>query len=419
MLKKSLVVSAAVLLLPAIARAQQGPAKLTLADAVAKALERHPDIVAAERRYDAARLRPVQERSLPDPMISAGYNASGNPLPGAGLGTEPTANIGVMVSQEIPYPGKRSAREAIASREADAEFQQIEAARLSVTSRVKQAYYALAYAQAVASVLERNRELLSTLVKVSEDRYAVGHAAQQDVIKAQTQLSVLELQLQRIRQLRRAREGELNALLSNPPETPITAADDLVFAPFAEQLEALVARANQNAPMLKRDRLLIERSRLAIDAARLDYKPDFTLSGGYGYAGAMPSMYEFRVGVTIPLQRGRRAAAVSEQVNLAAAAQQTLESSRLSIQGRVQEDYEMASTAMRLAEAYRDTVLPQARLAFESSMASYQTGRVDFLSVLTNFSMVLEYEMTYFEELLQLHQAISRLEEMTGTPIAH
>jgi hypothetical protein len=52
-------------------------------------------------------------------------------------------------------------------------------------------------------------------------------------------------------------------------------------------------------------------------------------------------------------------------------------------------------------------------------MASYQTGSVDFLSVLTNFSMVLEYEMTYFEELMQLHQAISRLEEMTGTPIVH
>lgn len=40
-------------------------------------------------------------------MVSAGYNASGNPLPGAGLGNEPTANIGVMVSQELPYPGKR------------------------------------------------------------------------------------------------------------------------------------------------------------------------------------------------------------------------------------------------------------------------------------------------------------------------
>ena len=79
----------------------------------------------------------------------------------------------------------------------------------------------------------------------------------------------------------------------------------------------------------------------------------------------------------------------------------------------------MASTSVRLARLYRDTVLPQARLALESSMASYQTGAVDFLSVLTNFGTVLEYEMTYFEELTSYHTAVSRLEEMTGTALMH
>ena len=79
----------------------------------------------------------------------------------------------------------------------------------------------------------------------------------------------------------------------------------------------------------------------------------------------------------------------------------------------------MASTAVRLARLYGDTVLPQARLALESSMASYQTGRVDFLSVLTNFGTVLEYEMTYFDELASFHAAVSRLEEMTGASLAH
>jgi outer membrane protein TolC len=407
------------ILLATPTQAQQPAPHFSLADAVAEALKAHPDIVAAERRYDAARQRPIQERSLPDPMLSAGYNATGNPLPGAGLGTDPNANIGVMVSQEIPYAGKRGARAAVAAREADADFQQIEAARLSVAARVKQAYYAVAYADAAGAVLERNRELLATLLKVSQQRYAVGQAAQQDVIKAQTQLSVLELQQQRVRQLRRAREGELNALLARPAGTAVGQTDDLHFVPFTETLDALVAQAAANAPMLKRDQLMIDRSRLAIDATRLDYKPDFTVSGGYAYAGSMPAMYEFRVDFNIPLQRARRAAAVAEQVSLESAARQTYESSRLSIQGRLQEDYEMAATGVRLAGMYRDTVLPQARLALESSMASYQTGSVDFLSVLTNFSMVLEYEMTYFEELMQLHQAISRLEEMTGTPIVH
>ena len=74
---------------------------------------------------------------------------------------------------------------------------------------------------------------------------------------------------------------------------------------------------------------------------------------------------------------------------------------------------------MILLALYRETVLPQARLALESSMTSYQTGAVDFLSVLTTFGSVLEYEMTYFEELVSYHTAVSRLEEMTGTSIVH
>ena len=393
--------------------------RLSLSDVIAEALAKNPEIAAAQKGYDAARERPAQERSLPDPMISAGWNASGNPLPGAGLGTEPTANLGVMVSQELPYPGKRDLRASIAAREADAEFQRIEAARLSVASRVKQAYYRLAYTYAVGDVLTRNRDLLDTLLKVSENRYAVGQAAQQDVIKAQTQLSVLELQLARVRQERATREGELNALLARATATPVGRPDDLQLPPFDLSLDSLVTLANDHAPMLRRDQLMIDRSQVAVDAARKDYKPDFAVTGGYYYMGAMPAMYEFRFDVKVPLQRAKRAAAVAEQLSTVDQARSTFDSTRLGLQGRIQEDYQMASTSVRLATLYRDTVLPQARLALESSMASYQTGAVDFLSVLTNFGAVLEYEMTYFDELTAFHVAASRLEEMTGTALVH
>jgi outer membrane protein TolC len=290
---------------------------------------------------------------------------------------------------------------------------------LSVTARVKQAYYRLAYAYAVGDVLTRNRDLLDTLLKVSENRYAVGQAAQQDVIKAQTQLSILELQLERIRQERATREGELNALLNRPPGAPIGRPDDLQLVAFDTTLESLAAAAAEHAPMLQRDRIMIDRSQIAVEAARKEYKPDFALSGGYYYMGAMPPMYEFRFNVAVPLQRTRRAAAVAEQLSTVEAARSTYDSSRLTLQGRLQEDYQMASTSVRLAHLYRETVLPQARLALESSMASYQTGAVEFLSVLTNFGTVLEYEMNYFDELAAFHTAVSRLEEMTGAPLVH
>jgi outer membrane protein TolC len=408
------------LLFGASASASAQPAvTLTLSDAIAEAVAANPEIVAAQQKYAAAMSRPPQEKSLPDPMLSAGYNSSGRPWPGAGLGSEPTANIGFMVSQELPYPGKRDLRAAIAAREADAEAQEVDAARLNVTSRVKQSYYRLAYTYAVEAVLTRNRDLLNTLLSVSESRYAVGGAAQQDVIKAQTQLSILELQVERVRQERAVREGELKALMARPAVASIGRPEDLAVTPFDLSLESILATARDHAPMLRRDRIMIDRSTLSVDAASKEYKPDFGISGGYYYMGSMPDMYEFRFDIQIPLRRDKRAAAVAEQRSLLTAAQRTYDATQLSLQSRLTEDYQMTAAAARLATLYRETVLPQARLALESSLASYQTGGVDFLSVLTNFGTVLEYEMTYFDELASYHVAVSRLEAMAGTSVAH
>ncbi len=404
---------------PAAAQVASPPARVSLAALVEEAAANNPEIAAARLRYEAALQRPVQERSLPDPMLSAGYNSSGRPFPGAGLGTDPTSNVGFMVTQEIPYPGKRDLRASMAGKEADAARQDVDAARVSVISRVKQAYYRLAYTYAARDVLVRNRELLETLFKVSEARYGVGSAAQQDVFKGQAELTSVQLQEERLLQERRARESELNALLNRSQGSPVGQPDDLPFVPFDVPIESVLEQARSNAPMLLRDRAMIARAEVGVESARRDYKPDFAVSGGYYYMGSMPDMYEFRFDVTIPLQRARRAAAVKEQAIRVDEARRTFDASTRSIEARLEEDYSMASTAARLARLYRDTLLPQVRLALESSMASYQTGGVDFLSVLTNFSSVLENEMRYFDELASFHIAASRLEEMTGTPLAH
>src|SRR5579862_5921227 len=79
---------------------------LRLSDLIAIAWANNPEVLAAQKRYEAARQKPSQARTLPDPVLSAGYASNGGPLPGQGLGRDATSNIGVMISQELPYPGK-------------------------------------------------------------------------------------------------------------------------------------------------------------------------------------------------------------------------------------------------------------------------------------------------------------------------
>ena len=83
---------------------------------VEEALENNPDLRAATEAAIAARQRPAQASSLPDPVLSVNYTNEGwSPS----LGTMPDANLAVMASQDLPFPGKRSLRAAIAGLEAD------------------------------------------------------------------------------------------------------------------------------------------------------------------------------------------------------------------------------------------------------------------------------------------------------------
>jgi hypothetical protein len=47
-------------------------------------------------------------------------------------------------------------------------------------------------------------------------------------------------------------------------------------------------------------------------------------------------------------------------------------------------------------------------------MAAYQTGTLDFESLVSNFTLVLEYEINYYEELASYQKALVSLEQITG-----
>ncbi len=225
---RSPLVSRALLLVPFLASGLWAQSDRTdLNDLLAEALSNNPEIVAAQKRYEASRQRPSQVSSLPDPMFSPGYNSTGRPWPGAGLGTEVTSNIGVMISQEIPFPGKRKLAGDMAVKEAEAEWQQYEQTKLSIVSRIKQAYYRRAYAFAAVDVLTKNLDLLRKFLKITEARYSVGKAAQQDIFKAQTQISILETKRVQLDREKRARAAEINSLVNRAPGSPLGRPADL------------------------------------------------------------------------------------------------------------------------------------------------------------------------------------------------
>lgn len=389
-----------------------------LSGLLAAALQSNPEILAAQKRYEASRQRPTQVSSLPDPMFSPGYNSNGRPWPGAGLGKEPLSQIGFMVSQEVPFPGKRKLAGDMAVKESEAEWQLYQQVQLSVVSRVKQAYYRRAYAFAVAGVLERNLDLLRKFLLITEARYSVGKAAQQDIFKAQTQISILETRRVQFEREKRARQAEINSLVNRAPGSQLAKPSELRPIPVPVKLEELFAAARENSPMLRVDEKMIQRAEVAVNMARKGYYPDFTLNGGYYNMGGMPDMYMFRADFKIPLYFFRKQrAAVTEQSQALAQSRRTYEATNQSLHFRIQDDFLTSESSEQLVRLYGQTVIPQATLALESSLSSYESGTVDFLTVLANYVTVVEYQMNYYEELQNFYLALTRLEEMTARPL--
>ena len=399
------------LLGPALAAAQP------LTSLVDEALQHNREILAAQKKYEAARQRPSQAASLPDPTVSLGYTSNGGPWPVAGIGREATSNAGLMISQEMPFPGKRRLRGDIASKEADAEFEQYLSTRLSIISRLKQAYHELHHAVQSITFVKRSQGLLQNILRISEARYSVGRAAQQDILKAQTQFSIFETQLVRYEQERRSKEIEINTLLNRAPDTHIEPPEEMTPGELPVTLDELLARARTASPAIAREQKMVERSELAANLARREYYPDYTLSGGYFNQGSLPPMWQFRVDFKLPAHFwSKQHAAVSEQEMSAAEARHNYEAVKVNLEGRIREEYTAAETARKLIDLYGKSVIPGAQLTLESSMSSYETGAIDFLTVFSNFMNIVDYQLMYHEEIMRFHVALAKLEEMVRLP---
>jgi outer membrane protein TolC len=134
--------------------------------------------------------------------------------------------------------------------------------------------------------------------------------------------------------------------------------------------------------------------------------------------GSMGQMYMARLDFNLPIWAGRKQrAGIAEQVAASRQAKANYDAAGRTLQARVREDFAMAETAWKLMDVYRNTVIPQSELALESSLASYQTGGVDMLTVLSNFSTLLDYRTNVIDERANYLLAVARIEEMTGIEV--
>lgn len=412
---------------------------------VTQALERSPQIRAARDRVQAARARVNPAGLLPDPMISLGFeNLPLSREAGAESGlpdgmTMKTAGIG----QVIPFPGKLGLRRRVAVHEVESAEAMLAASEIEIASAVKQAYYEITYLDRASEILERNRQVLTDLLRTTESRYAIGTGAQPDVLKARVEAARLAEEAVAVIEERRATLARLNALLDRDTGTQLHAvqlpqrlmraavATDAGGVRFASAtlgsrasdsplpvLAVLQGEAVRNNPELLAHEAMIRAQAARLELARKDHLPDFEVSVMYGQRTGRPDMISAMVSVPIPLHKESRQNELTRAENAALSALEAEHHDQVNaLRARVAELHAQLETVRAQLALYVKSMLPQSGAALESALASYGAGRVDFLTVLDSQSTLFGYEIAFHRGLTDFATKLAQLEAVVGKEI--
>ena len=381
---------------------------LPLGPLLDEAIKQNPSIQAAKDRWVSSKAIVPQVETLPDPELKLGYQQipAISPIEGAIYG----------FGQEFPFPGKLELRGEVASRQADRVGQEYHATKLAVVARLKEAYFDLHFVHQAIDIVGRNKLLLIQFEKTAKARYAVAKAAQQDVFRAQVEISRVIDRLAVLEQQKESLHAAINRILNRPPSDPLGRPDDVDLTPLVLQLSDLNQRANEYSPILLAFGKSIERGEQAVALAEREYYPDFGLNAfGLRNNRINTNGYQVTLGIRIPLfYATKQRKGVQEALATLSSAKADWMTSRQEILFQVKDAFVRATRAKRLVKVVGSAIIPQATLALQSAQAGYAVGKVDFLTLLNNLLTLQENELELHGERVAHEKAIARLEEMTG-----
>lgn len=410
---------AAVLTAPVSAQSAAAPVAPGLGALIAEALQNNPELRAAAKETEAAGERVRPAGALEDPMLEAGL--LNVPIQPWRLNREDMTMKMLGLSQKLPFPGKRALREQVAAKDAESAKYGLRETSNRVVREVKLAYFDLALTEQTVRLLKSNRQILEQFLHIAESRYAVGQAAQAEVLKAQTQLGRMSEELLRMERERPVTEAELARLLGRRASAAPIAVELPGLRETGFDLEMLQTAALRDRPQLLGLQSVIERSARALDLARKDAQPDFDLRFAYGQRerdlAGMPreDVVSLTVAMNLPVWRKDRiepriaeAQAMREQALAMQQAQQN------EVLARLRQQVAIAEQSRKSVHLYETAILPQARLAVEATLAAYQVSRVDLLMLLDSQMTLFSYEISRAKELVNFNKALAEIELLAG-----
>jgi outer membrane protein TolC len=396
--------------------------KVPLDALIQEALGSNPEILAARERQEVYSERVPRAGALEDPMLGIGIVN----LPTNFSFTEEEMTMKeVSISQMLPFPGKRAAMREAAGEEAEAVSKEVDEKAINVVREVKNAYWDLSHIYRSTEVTQRNKGILESLAKIAEARYSVGEGIQQDILKAQVEISRMVDELIMLGQQRVAMEARLCSFLNRSGDCLIGVPEELEFRKFQTTLQTLQREALETNPSLARMKNMIEAKKKELRVAKLDYYPDFRVRFAYGQRDngrdemglemerrdMLTGMVEVNLPIFYKSKLDRRVAEARADIRSVEAQYNGMKNE---IFFMIASMASMLERSERQLDLYKTGIIPQAGAQLNSALSSYTVNRVDFMSVLDSQMMLYRYELEYHGALTEYEKNLAGLEAAVG-----
>lgn len=385
-------------------------------DYIQFAVSQNPDIQAARKQLEAYAHQVPVAASLQDPGLGMTF------FPAQVETAAGQQQFALSASQKVPWFGKLGARAAVAESQTNVARAQLAAVELATIEQVKRAYYELYFIQQAIAVTEAEQKLLGEIRDVANSRYKTGKTSQQDVLRADVEISNVENDLIRLRQQLDSGQARLARILHVAPQTRVRALDQLPPEQAPRDLDWLQRQAVAARPELHAQLAALERDQNGVELARLDYMPDVTLGATWidvASVGLSPvangaDSFLLTAGINLPVYRKRLDSSVRSAEAQVVSTARKYDSLRDATLEEVMDLFAQARSQEDLYTLFKEDILPKARQTLEVSGSAYNVGEVDFLQLIDNWRELLRYEVTFYRIEASLRQVLAELERVVG-----
>jgi cobalt-zinc-cadmium efflux system outer membrane protein len=385
---------------------------ITLREAMALALARHPQLAIFPYDLRAADARVLQAGLRPNPELQVEVEEFGGRRERSGFEAAETT---VQVGQPIELGGKRAQRTQAASLDKELVQWDYRSARLDVMQEVTQAFVAALAAQERLALAERLLEVSRNAQSAVAQRVRAGKDSPVDELRANVALAGTRIERQKAEKALTAARHTLAAAWGGRSAVFEKVEGDLYEIREPLPLEQTTAAISSN-PDVARWPTEEDRRRAVLRLEKARGVPDLTIGGGVRrFEETDDAAFVFGFTLPLPLFDRNQGGVLGATAELAKTRRQS-EAAQIATLAALSEAASAQAAAYEEIIILRNDVLPQSQRAFEAAQEGYQQGKFDYLYVLDAQRVLFEMQAQYLNSLEAYHRARADVERLTGGP---